>query len=418
MQKIDYLRDLVADHYNNNDLDAAAKTGQTLLEEHWHIRNMWTMGYADDLFNLAKIHEDLGEIERAVELYSDSANQVLAVEGDSLNYAERLQNLAVLLERIGISDPAYFFHLQVAAIVGRAVGNQDSSYADCLYNLGNAAADIGRNSDSLVFHLDAYKIREMNGDPIDLINSLNSIAYIYEAEGDYEKALDYAEEALDLSELHLGKDEFAGSCFFLATLFEKLEQFEDALELYDLALEIIVDEVGFEHSAYVNMAYKRASLLAGMERPREALASHDEIRNLFEDKLGTNHIYYANCLRNMAILHRDLGEGSEAEDLMLKSLKIRRLSSSDISIDILFLIRMYLREKRHNDALEALVYALMCAEGNSFDFSLFMDALTETFIYYREDGEKVLEEAVEILSDRDRLKPIIDKWIEWEEEAA
>ena len=163
------------------------------------------------------------------------------------------------------------------------------------------------------------------------------------------------------------------------------------------------------------MAYKRASLLAGMERPREALASHDEIRILFEDKLGTNHIYYANCLRNMAILHRDLGESPEAESLMLKSLKIRRQASSDISIDILFLIRMYLREKRHSEALDALVYALMCADGNTSELSLFLDALTETFSYYKEDGEKVLEDAIEILGDKDKLMPIIEKWSKWEE---
>lgn len=416
MSKIEYLRSLVVEHYEKQDLDSALEIGQTLLEEHWHIRNMWTMGYADDLFNIAKIHEELGDIERAVELYSDSANQVLAVEGDNLNYAERLQSIAILLDKVGINDPAYFFHLQAAAIVNRALGNQDNQYADCLYNLGNAAADIGRHSDSLVFHLDAYKIREKSGDPKDLINSLNCIAFAYEAVDDYEKALYYAEEALDLTEVHLGKDEFAGACFFLATLYENIEQLDDALDLYDLTLKVIVDEVGFEHSAYVSMAYKRANLLAGMDRLREALISHNEIRALFEEKLGTEHAYYANCLRSMAILHRDLGEIPEAESMMLKSLKVRRQASNDISIDILFLLRMYLREKRHTEAIDTLVYALMCADTEASDFQLFLDSIAETFTYFKEDGGKVLEEAIEVLGDQDKLVPIMSKWEEWEDD--
>jgi len=413
MSKIDYLRRQQVQEYENGDVEASAATGEILLKEHWHIRNFWTKGYANDLYNLACVYDELENLERAAELYSDSARQIVVVEGEGVAFAKRLSGLAMVLSRLGAPEPAFFMLGSVAAIYQRDLGTHNATYADSLYNLANIAADLGQNIDALRFHQDALRIREALGDTADAINSFHSIAFLYEALEDFDNAASYAETALTL----IGEqdDDYPGACNYLAGIYEHAGRQEDALSLYDKVLEIIRREIGREHSAYLNVAYRRANLLAQMERHREALDSHEEVRYIFKNISGTKHIFYANCLRNMAILHKSLGETVAAESLMLESIKIRRISSDDITADIIFLIRLYILNHENEKALEALIYALMRSDSNAPEFSALISALTETFA---QPGNAITDfiQAMEVLNDRAKLRPIINKWTAWEVE--
>jgi hypothetical protein len=88
--KTNFLRLQWAEKYEQQDLASAVQIGEALLREHWHNRNTGTQGYADDLFNLACVHEELGNLQRAAELYSDSARHLSNIEGESLTFAARI----------------------------------------------------------------------------------------------------------------------------------------------------------------------------------------------------------------------------------------------------------------------------------------------------------------------------------------
>jgi len=414
MNKIGYLRRRTVELYENNEFEEAAEAGEALLREHWHNRNFFTLGYANDLYNVARVHDELENLERAAELYSDSAHQIVHIEGETAPFAERLSGLATVLSRLGANEPAYFMLGQAASIRRREFGNLSSKYADSLYNMATVAGEIGSKRDSLRYHLDALKIRKQLGNNADTIDSLHSVAFIYEAMSEYEKAASYAETARDLA----AGDEvaYASACNYLAGLYESCKKYDQALPLYDEVLEVAIGEVGRKHSAYLNIAYRRANLLARMNRREEALESHEEIRVLFADLAGTKHIFYANCLRNMAFLNKDLGDANAAETLMLESLKIRRTTGDEVSDDIVFLINLYLRENKTDKALEALIYALMCTESKTGGFSDLIKSLTATFSQPSLHNPTDFIEAIKELDDKAKLRPIIAKWTDWEAE--
>jgi len=416
MNKIQYLRNKALEQYNNNDYETAAKTGEILLREHWHNRFMWTLGYANDLYNLACAYDEMGNLGRAAELYSDSARQVSAIEGESRAFAKRLTNLAIVLGQLGVAEPAFFIHSQAVNIYKSRVGRRSPVYANSLYNLANAAADSGRRKEAIRYHLDALRVREKiserTGEFSEIINSLHSIAFLYESYGEYEKAASYAEAAMEISDDD--DDLLIGACHYLASLYERVEKYEQALLLYDRVQEFILRQANREHSAYLNIAYRRANLLVQVNRPREALECHEEIRALFQNISGKKHIFYANCLRNMALLHNGLGEDDEAESLILESMKIRR-EIDDITADIIFLIRLYLRAGEREKALEALIYALMRSDAGNNEFSGLVSALSEAFVNAEPDEDaNELMNVMEALNDKEKLAPIISKWTDWE----
>ena len=416
MNKIDYLRRRVADEYSKTNYQAAAEMGEVLLREHWHNSNMQTMGYANDLYNLALIYDELGELERAAALYSDSAGQIVQIEGETISFAARLNALAVTLGRMGIDEPAYFMLSHCVDIHRRELGNRDPLYADSLYNLANAAADLGQFKDSLRFHLDALRVREIVGRTPDIINSLHSIAFLYESSQDFENAVSYAETALELSGDY--QESQASARNYLASLYENLSKYEKALPLYDSVLETVLDEVGREHSTWMNVAFRRANLLARMKRSQDALICMEEVCRVFESMTepGTGHIFYANCLRSRALLHMEMKQPHLAETLILDSMKTRRHASDDISIDAILLIRLYLERGQCNEALEVLIYVLMCSDSKGVGFPTFLTSLTDMFT--NADGIDTSEfiKAMEVLNDRSRLRPILDKWAAWEKD--
>lgn len=415
MNKISYLRKRINEEYNNKEYKNAVEVGEILLREHWHNRSMYSSGYTNDLFNLAQAYDELGNLERAAELYSDSARQLASLEGESVIFANRLSCLAITLGRMGIKEPAYFIHSQVMSVIKEQIGSTGREYGDSLYNLANAAADTGRKTEALRYHMDALKVRQNTGQIEDAINSLHSIAFLYENDKRYDKAVSYAEAAMDILEGSTIDDDqlAAGACNYLAGLYEHLKERQKALDMYEKVQIIIRRQVGCEHSSYMNVANRKANLLTQMGRPREALACHQEVCEIFQNISGKNHMFYANCLRNMAILHKTLGEDIKAESLILESMKIRK-ETEDITTDILFLIRLHLNAGARDKAMEALIYALMRSDSNAGEFNGLINALTEAFSDAGEMGASEIMDVMEALNDKEKLAPIISKWNNWE----
>jgi len=418
MNKISYLRKCIAENYEKQNYKTAADYGETLIKEHFHNRFMRTRAYADDLYNLALIYDDMGELERAAGLLSDSARYISILEGESIDFAARLTCLAVILGRMGAYDPAFFMHAQVTHIYKTETGHASPEHADSLYNLANSAADLGRRKEALKYHLDALKIREKLAEKSeelsaisDVIHSLHSIAFLHEASNDMKKAASYAEAAMEIAD---GSTEFlVSSCHYLAGIYERLEKYEEALPLYDKVQAALLKETTRDHSAYLNVTYRRAHLLAQLGRPRESIKAHEEICHIFQTMAGQNHIFYANCLRNRALLHNGLGETTQAESLILESMKIRK-ATDDITSDIIFLIKLYLRIGDREKAMEALIYALMRSDSTAKEFSGLITALTETFAETGETPTSEIMDAMEMLNDKERIEPIISNWNKWE----
>jgi hypothetical protein len=66
MNKISLMRHRIQELYDESDFAGAVETGEALLREHFINPCEKGMSYADDLFNLAYLHDTLGNFERAM----------------------------------------------------------------------------------------------------------------------------------------------------------------------------------------------------------------------------------------------------------------------------------------------------------------------------------------------------------------
>ena len=69
MNKIEYFRKKFMDLYKQNKLNEAADVGASMVQEYCHTQPGPTLAHADDLFNLAVLYQEMGEIDHAIDLY-------------------------------------------------------------------------------------------------------------------------------------------------------------------------------------------------------------------------------------------------------------------------------------------------------------------------------------------------------------
>jgi len=414
MSKINQFRRRVLDSYHAFDLDEAARHGEALLREHWHNRTMLTPGYADDIYNLARVYDELGKFDRAVELYTDGAHLYSRLaSGDPTGYTNCLNNLAAVLHDMGQEESSAQLFGQLVSVKQFFSGDEDALFADSLYNLANAIADNEKHTgQAKQWHKQALKIRRKEGNTDDIIDSLHSLAYLHEMKEEYEKAVPLAETAMELAE----GDDYTIAVFYLASLYDAWGQNELAAKLYEEAMGLIYARVGKHHASYLDAATSLALLFDTMGRVNDALLLQKEIRALYEATDGTAHIEYAECLRQSAELHKQLGEYDQAEALLLRSMKINLHHNRPLLEDIVHLIRLYLRAGDSDRALEVLVYALMRGESKGAGLGQLLTKLAIAFNPGTDPAPEGILQALRAMNDRERLTPILKKWSAWEKE--
>ena len=426
MNKINYFRKCVAERYSAENLADAVDAGEALLREHWNNETAYGVPYADDVFNLAFIYDEMGNWERALQLYAESAKLVHEEEGDSANFVGRVSNMAALLARMGRTEHAYRLYAHMTAIMRLTLDAKEPALADGLYNLANIAAEMGKRDEALRLHKEALRIRRKAGADDDAVHSLHSLAFLHEEDKTQEKSLRYAKDAMELA---LGvlegpgaeSDKFTerenayySACFYLANLHESKGELEKAETLYESVLRWAEMRGGSSHSAYINVASKLANIIAERGRYHDALALHREISENFKRSSGETHLFYANNLRSIALLYKKTGQYEDAEKSMMESIKIRRGGVDDITTDAIFLIEMYLQNDQPDKALEMLVYVLMDVNAGEPEYDDTLNTLAEVFVRAGHKQLATLSTAMEELCRRDKVRAVIHKWNCWE----
>ncbi|MCL2605426.1 MAG: tetratricopeptide repeat protein [Defluviitaleaceae bacterium] len=413
MGKIQQFRKRVAQQYNAFDLEEAAKAGEALLREHWNNRSMMTLGYAQDIYNLARVYDELGDFERAVELYTDGAHLFSRhCVGDATAYTNCLNNLAAALYDMGLEGPSAHLFGQLVSVKRFFKHEEDEAFADTLYNLANSVTDGIYEPLARSLHKEALAIRRASNNAQDVMDSLHSLAFLHEEKEEYEKAVPLAETAMQLAQ----GDDYACACHYLATLYDAWGQYDKALPLYEEVMDLTRERVGRTHHSYFEVAADRARLLEKMGRPREALTIMTEIRALYEGMEDAAFYAYSDCLRTISDLHKQLGEYDHAEAVLLHSLKLNRKQNEDMTDNIADLIKLHLHQRDHRRALEVLVYALMHSDSKGPELAELLIKLAEAFNPSADPAPDIILNAVREMNDRAALAPIIDKWRKWENE--
>jgi tetratricopeptide (TPR) repeat protein len=199
-----------------------------------------------------------------------------------------------------------------------------------LSNLGTAYSGLGEYRKAIDYHEQALEIFLEGAYRWGESTTLVSLGFSYDRLGEYQKAIDYYEQALEVSrkiDNHWGK---SGSLSGLGDGYINLDEYQKAIEYYEQALEIY-REIGDRQGEGISLgslgiAYDR------LGEHRKAIEFYEQylvISREIDDRLGEG-----NSLSNLGIAYHNLGEREKACGLWKEALIILEAIESPNANDV------------------------------------------------------------------------------------
>jgi CHAT domain-containing protein/tetratricopeptide (TPR) repeat protein len=160
----------------------------------------------------------------------------------------------------------------------------------------------------------------------DYATSLNFLAILHQAMGDYAKALPGCRQALQIRKQALGEQhpDYAHSLNNLAKLYYSMGDYGQALPLYRQARDIYKQALGEEDPDYAQSLNNLAALYCSMGDYGQALPLYRQARDIYKQALGEEDPNYATSLNNLAALYDDMGDYGQALPLYQRALEIKK----------------------------------------------------------------------------------------------
>ena len=188
--------------------------------------------------------------------------------------------------------------------------------------------DQGKPREAFPAIREALEIRKelLGRKHLDYANSLNSLAMLHQAAGEYARAEPLFQEALDCHREVLGRGhpKCATQLNNLAALYDTTGDYARAEPLFQEALEIRRAKLGEKNPSYVLSLNNLAALYDSMGDYRRAEPLYQQALAICREAGGENHPTYAAALSNLAELYDAMGDYARAEPLCRKALEIRK----------------------------------------------------------------------------------------------
>ncbi len=396
-QKWKALNDSLLNYYVIGDYEKGIIVGEKAIAAAKREFGENHPNYAESLNNLAVLYNAAGSPDKAEPLLIEVINIQKKVLGESHpNYAKGLYNLAVLYEDMGQLEKAIPLYIQLKDIYRKVLGEDDPDYAEMLNNLAILYDDMGLYENAEPLYIQAIRINKkaLGENHPNYAKSLNNLAALYKAKGQYEKAEPLYIRALEIKKNSLGEThpDYATGLVNLAQLYQEIGQYEKAEPGLLRALEIRKQAVGENHPDYANSLNNLGAFyqITGQYSKAEPLFLQAlEIRR---NILGEAHPDYATSLNNLAILYQNNGQLEKAEPLLLHSSEISRKVYGELHRDyaesLNNLAVLYQEMGKYNKAEPLYVQAIGIAKkslGESHpDYALSLDNLA---LLYQAMGE-------------------------------
>lgn len=194
------------------------------------------------------------------------------------------------------------------------------SKAFALNNLGSIYKLKGDYDRAINFYTQSLNIKKKNGNKSGMAASLNNIGIIYNYRGDYAKAIKYYTESLKIREEIGNKSGIAASLNNIGSFYQVQEDYDKAIEFHTKSLEIktdIGDRAGIATTLNnIGLIYREQGKFD------KALKNYNENLKIYEDIGDKRRV--ASSLSNIGIIHHDLGNYENALSYYQKSIKIKK----------------------------------------------------------------------------------------------
>lgn len=252
--------------------------------------------------------------EKSIEI-ARRALELAREQGDAINAAEALHNLAVAQRNLGRYDLARDYAQQSADAYAAAGDRKGEAQG---YNtLGLIHSDRGDYGRSLEYHHRALDIRLAIGDQQGIAFSYNNLGNMYRNVQDYARALEHHYKALAIKKTLDDRSSLAFSYANIGTVYNTMGDTAKALESMREALRIR-EEIGEER--YVASTHNAIGLVLDDKTPQAALVEFEKalaIRERLGDRRGT-----AGTLANIGDVQRKLDRPDLAVATLTRALRI------------------------------------------------------------------------------------------------
>ncbi len=207
------------------------------------------------------------------------------------------------------------------------LGPEHPARASALNNLAGLYDAIGDYAKALRLCERALRIREkvLGAEHPDTATSLNNVGQLCQVLGDLAKAESLFERAWQVTQKISGPEhpDTALSLNNLASLYDAMGEKGKAEPLFERALAINEKALGPEHPRTATALNNLALFHDEMGNYAKAKPLYERSLKITEKMLGRDHPEAAICLNNLAGLYHSLGEDSRAEELHQRALRIR-----------------------------------------------------------------------------------------------
>lgn len=410
MGEIRRVRNEFFQAYKDGDYKKAIILGKNLLHIYVENDDCDCMEYAVDMSNLAMVFDQLQIYDRAAEYYKKAAELKKDYSGESLSYADTLNNLAIVLNHLGRQEDALVLHNKVLEIRDAKLGREHADYIHSLYHLGNTYELLQDTDKAIECHTKALQRARQCKEftMLDLADLHGAMARDYDAKGNFKKAIYYYEVCLDLIEKARGNDNFYYmiNVLTLASVCEKAGLLDLAVEYCEKAVDIRRRLMSEEHLDFMNSLNSLAAICCKGGQFDKALELHREVLDIVERMLGEEHIFYADALNNLSVDYAGKKEFKKALALNIKALNQKKalLGEKDpqVAACLMSMGTLYDNMGKADEALrcfeEALAIRRTIKEGKN---TACADTLTAMGKLYEkqnayEKAEAAVKEALEI----------------------
>lgn len=317
------------ENYNQKKYADAIDEGNKIIEIYKENNATDTEGYADDVNNFAILLDEVHISERAKGLYKEAAKIKKEILGeDSESYLDTLTNLGVLLSSMG--DFAEAEEILETARDGIRDNEGDNSlkYVRSLYNLGNMYADKTEYEKAInVLDKSLEKAKKLKDIPKGEFEDIHvSIADACRRYGNFRRAREEYAKAVKLSEEEESEDSFFKMTYYLSAsvTLQKCEKYKEAAEIYEKAVAIRERIMDINHLDFISVLNNLAVIYNKDGNSKKAIEVHERVLKLVENMLGRDHVFYGDVITNLGVDYYIDGDSDKSIEYHNKALEIKK----------------------------------------------------------------------------------------------
>jgi tetratricopeptide (TPR) repeat protein len=370
-------------------------------------------GVSAILHNLASLYGDQEKYEQAEPLYQRALalrEQQLGAEHPET--ARTLNNLASLYEAQGKYEQAEPLYQRALVIREQQLGAEHPNTADTLNHLATLYQAQKKYEQAEFLHKKAFVILQqtLGIEHPNTVDTLDHLALLSIDQGKYEQAESLFQEAFTTQQKQapeIGYSYVARSLSRLASLYEEVRRYEQAVRLYERILAIREQWLVAEHLETTETLERLARLYSVLGKYEQAEQLYQRSLAIREQQLGVQHPKTIITLNNLAMLYYHQEKYEQAELLFTRALVSGEgvLEDEDIAAVRVNLAAFYTKQEKYEQAEPLWQQAITLLQRTlGIEHSLTTGCLNTLENLYRKQGK---DKQIEILY-LDILAPSFD----------